>query len=375
MSMVLNEEQSATQAAAKKLIQARSPVLALRKLRDEKADRGFDESLWQQMVELGWAGILIPEEYGGLGLSPGYLSVVLEECGRTLAASPLWSSSVFATYLLVNCVDSAIRRDTLAALAAGQCQVAVALEERARHAPYDIDTVLSAGEHSTLTGRKHFVVNGHVANKFIVSCRDAHNQLRLVLVDAAHKAVRVERNWMVDSHNSATVYFDNVAITSEQILGSADTVQLFDSALDVARLGLAAEMLGSASEAFERTLAYLKEREQFGVIIGSFQGLKHRAANMFVELELARSCVRAGFSYLDEGGSDATQLAKLASIAKMQLSQTLNLVSNESVQMHAGIGMTDEHEIGFFLKRARVLEQLLGDDVFHVDRYADLHQY
>ena len=373
MSMVLSEELVATQDAAKKLLQSQSPVAALRKLRDDKNEDGFDRALWQQMVDLGWAGILIPEQLGGLGLTAGYLGVVLEECGRTLASSPLWSSAMFATYLLTHCDDSTNTRETLSVMATGQCLVAVATEEKARHAPFDIETTLN--EDGVLNGKKHFVVHGHVAHKLIVTARDSHNKFCLLLVDAGLAGVTVERNWMVDSHNSATVTFDNVVIDSGNRLLADDVEKLFEKSLDVARLGLSAEMLGAASEAFERTLAYLKEREQFGVIIGAFQGLKHRAADMFVELELARSCVREGLCYLDEGGASSNKLARLASIAKMQLSHTVQLVAKESVQMHGGIGMTDEHEIGFFLKRARVMEQLLGDDVYHTDRYATLNGY
>lgn len=381
MSLVLNEEQVATQDAAKRLIQSQSPVSALRTLRDSKDDNGFDRALWQSMVELGWAGILIPEEFGGLGLTPGYLSVILEESGRNLTSSPLWSSAFFASYLLVNSHNSELKQQTLTAMATGECLVSVALEEKARHAPYDIVTLVSAGSTPVLKGRKHFVVNGHVADKFIVSARNEQGELKLVVLDSNQQGVVVERNWMVDSHNSASVFFDGVQLGADQILKTDDAGVLFESALDAARLGLAAEMLGTATEAFERTLAYLKEREQFGVIIGTFQALKHRAALMFVELELSRSAVREGFAALDAvflndaRAADVNELSRLASIAKMQLSQTLHLISSESVQLHGGIGMTDEHEIGFYLKRARVLEQLLGDERFHIDRFATLSGY
>lgn len=373
MTLVLSAEQIATQDAAKKLIRSHSPVTALRRLRDEKDANGYDKNVWQQMIDLGWTGIVISEENGGLGLAPGYLSVVLEECGRTLTSSPLWSSGLFASYILSNTSTSELNQATLSAMAAGGCTVAVALEEKARHAPYEIDTTLSEG--LILNGRKHFVVNGHSADKLVVSARDSAGQLKLVLIDRDQGGVIVERNWMVDAHCSATVFLNDVQVTPEQVLVAENIQTLFEVSLDVARLGLAAEMLGVASEAFDRTRAYLKEREQFGSTIGSFQALKHRAAVMFVELELAKSAVRDGFSLLDAGAPDPEKLARLASIAKMQLCETLNLVSNEAVQMHGGIGMTDEHEIGFFLKRARVLEQLLGDDVFHIDRYASLSGY
>jgi len=379
MSMVLSEEQVATQDAARKLIQDQSPVTALRKLRDEKNDLGYDADLWQSMVDLGWSGIIIPEDCGGIGLTPGYMCVILEECGRNLVSSPLWSSGFFASYLLAQSADSALKRETLAALANGDCQVAVALEEHARHDPLSVQTRVSGSSNPVLNGNKHFVVNGHVADHFIVSARDDQGELCLLLVNARQDGVQVQRNWMVDAHNSASLSFDNVVLNSDQFIRCSDahanSTALLEQALDAARLGLAAEMLGSATEVFERTLAYLKEREQFGAIIGSFQALKHRAANMFVELELSRSVVREGFAELDKPQPNPGKLARLASIAKMQLSETLHLVSSEGVQLHGGIGMTDEHEIGFYLKRARVLEQLLGDGGYHVDRFAALAGY
>lgn len=375
MSLVLTEEQVAVQDAAKKLIRAQSPLTELRRLRDEKNPTGYCVDLWQRMIELGWPGIIIPETFGGLGLTADYLSVILEECGRTLTPSPVWSSGLFASYLIVNSNTSELQRETLTALAAGTRTVAVALEEKARHAPFDIKTTLSGTSQMKLNGRKHFVVNGHVADALVVTARSDEGALQLVLVNTAQSGVTVERNQMVDSHNSATITFNDVSIEPQQVLCSSNAEALLQAGLDVARLGLSAEMLGTASEAFDRTLAYLKEREQFGAIIGSFQALKHRAATMFVELELARSAVREGFSVLNSNEVNTTKLARLASIAKMQLCQTLHLISNEAVQLHGGIGMTDEHEIGFFLKRARVLEQLLGDDVYHIDRYASLSGY
>ena len=382
MNMVLNEEQLATQSAAKKLIQAQSPVSALRALRDSAADEspskktcGYDKELWQQMVELGWPGIIVPEQYGGLGLPPGYLAVILEEAGRTLTACPLWSSALFSSYLLTHCTNESLKQSVLSEMANGSTTVTVAMEESARHTPLLIKTKLKeADDNLELNGSKHFVVNGSTADKIIVSARK-QKQLCLVLVNCSQPGIIIETNTMVDAHNSATITFDSVNIKPDQLLTVTDATDLFNQSLDIARLGLAAEMLGTASEAFERTLQYLKDREQFGAIIGSFQALKHRAALMFAELELAKSTVREGFSYADSSPMDANELAKLASIAKAQLCETLHVISNEAIQMHGGIGMTDEHEIGFFIKRARVLEQLLGDDVFHIDRFADLGGY
>jgi acyl-CoA dehydrogenase len=175
---------------------------------------------------------------------------------------------------------------------------------------------------------------------------------------------------MVDSRNAARLRFERVRVPAEALLGTADAAfPALDHALDGARAGLAAEMLGGIQEAFERTLAYLKLRRQFGVPIGSFQALKHRAAQMFCEIELTRSAVLAALAALDAGDGDA---ALLASLAKARACDTFELVSNEAVQMHGGIGMTDAEEIGFFMKRARVAQQTFGDAGFHRARYAAL---
>lgn len=377
MSMVLNEEQIATQDAAKKLIQTESPVSALRKLRDENNELGIDQSLWQQMIEMGWPGIMIPEEFGGLGLSASYMSVILEEMGKTLTASPLWSSGLFAAHLLTQCSNDQIKQTLLPKIASGEAIVSVAIDEKSRHAPFIIDTQLTEQNGTyMLSGQKNFVVNGHIANQLIVSAKDTKGQLHLVLLDANQNGVTVDRNWMVDYHNSASLQLNNVVINQDQLLFAGEEASAaLEFSLDVARLGLCAEMLGTAQEAFDRTLVYLKERTQFDAVIGSFQALKHRAADLFCELELSRSAVREGFSALEESDINHQTIAKLASIAKAQLSLTLIQATNEAVQMHGGIGMTDEHEIGFFMKRARVLEQLLGDDVYHCDRYASLNRF
>ena len=375
MSMVLNEEQLAAQDAAKKLIQNKSPVSALRRIRDNKDASGFDAALWDQMIELGWTAMIIPEEYGGLGLSHDYMSAVLEECGRTLTPSPLWSSCLLCAGLINNASNMAQKQEILPAIATGDVLVSLAMEEQARHQPIALATRMKAkGENFLLTGKKHFVVNGHMANYLIINALSENDEQMLVIVECERAGIEISRNWMVDGHNSATVSFQNVNVSKDDLLfdNALDTKAGFERGLDIARLGLAAEMLGTASEAFDRTLAYLKERQQFGAIIGSFQALKHRAAEMFCELELSRSTVREGFSAIADPAVSDVELGKLASIAKTQLTQTLRLVANEAVQMHGGIGMTDEHEIGFYLKRARVLEHLLGDDVYHVRRFADL---
>jgi acyl-CoA dehydrogenase len=376
MNLLLNEEETLLKHGAHAFFQERMPVKALRALRDARDPDGFDRARWGEMAALGWSGILIPEAYGGAGFGYRGMGQILEEAGRTLAASPLVSTALIAAPLLLATASAAQKQALLPAIAAGQTLLALALDETPRHAPSCIATRAErSGSGYVLAGAKRFVVDGHVARHFIVAARtsgavDARAGISLFLVDAAAPGLQCTRTWMVDSRNAANLVLDAVQVGADALLGALDGGHApLEASLDGARAGLAAEMLGAGLEAFERTIAYLKLRRQFGVAIGSFQALKHRAALMFCELELTRSAVLAALDALDRGGAEA---AALASLAKAKAADTLELVSCEAVQMHGGIGMTDAEEIGFFLKRARVAQQMLGDACFHRDRYASL---
>lgn len=379
MTLVLTEEQRMLKSAAHDFFSRRLPVAALRRLRDEDDPRGFDAGAWREMAELGWAGVLVPEAWGGTGF--GYLGLgqVLEEAGRTLAASPLVATALVAAPLIAACGTPAQRASRLPPLATGERLYALALEESPHHAP--AGTALRAtrdGDAWVLDGTKHHVLDGHVADEIIVVARTAGapgetSGLTLFLLPGDAPGLSRTRIRMVDSRNAARLAFERARVPASALLGSVhEAFPALDRALDGARAGLAAEMLGGALEAFERTLAYLKLRRQFGVPIGSFQALKHRAAQMFCELELTRSAVLAALAALDEGDAEASLLA---SLAKARACDTFELVSNEAVQLHGGIGMTDAEEIGFFLKRARVAQQTFGDARFHRARYAALRGF
>ena len=381
MAMILNEEQTMLKDSAKDFCATNAPITQLRKLRDEENVQGFDSATWNSMVELGWAAIPWGEEHGGLAFGYKGLGVVTEETGRTLTASPLLAS-VWVGGTLVNIGGSqSLKAEILPSVAAGELKLALALEESHRHNPYNIATSASSSAHGfVLSGKKTFVLDGHIADKLIVVARTSGEQhartgLTLFMVDRDAPGISVTRTIMADSRNAANVSFDDVAVATDGLIGSVDSgADILDPALDIARIGLAAEMLGGTLECFERTIAYLKERKQFGVAIGSFQALKHRAANMFCEIELSKSCVLEALTALDEG-RDATEVAKLASLAKAKVGETYNLVSREGIQMHGGIGMTDEFEIGFFIKRAAVAEQTFGDVNYHRNRYGELEGY
>ena len=381
MTMILNEEQTMLKDSAKEFCANSAPISQLRKLRDEDAADGFDRGTWKAMAELGWAAIPFPEAFGGLDFGYKGLGVVTEETGRTLAASPLFATVWLGGTALNRGGNEEQKAALLPPLAAGELLLALALEESHRHNPYAIATeAKKASGGFLLNGKKTFVLDGHVADKLLVVARtsgglDSRAGLSLFLVDRQAAGVKATRTRMVDSRNAANIEFDGVALGDEALLGELDkAADVLDPTLDIGRIGMAAEMLGGLQECFERTIAYLKEREQFGVPIGSFQALKHRAANMFCEVELSKSCVLEALTALDEG-RNAEDVAKLASLAKAKVGETYNLVSREGIQMHGGIGMTDEFDIGFFIKRAAVSEQTLGDVNFHRNRYGELEGY
>ena len=379
--MILSDEQTMLKDTAKEFCANNAPIGQLRKLRDEDSADGFDRDTWNKMAELGWAGIPFPEEHGGLAFGYKGLGVVTEETGRTLAASPLYAT-VWLGGTVVNLGGSdAQKAALLPKIAAGETLLALALEESHRHDPYGIAARAErSGDGYALSGSKKFVLDGHVADQLVVAARTGgkpgdRDGISLFLVPRTAKGVTVTRTKMVDSRNAANVELDNVAVGADALLGGeGQGADVLDPALDIARIGLCAEMLGATQECFERTVQYLKDREQFGVPIGSFQALKHRAANMFCEIELSKSCVLEALTALDEG-RDAGEVAKLASLAKAKVGETFHTVSREGIQMHGGIGMTDEFDIGFFIKRAAVTEQTFGDMHFHRDRYGELEGY
>ncbi|MDG1441334.1 MAG: acyl-CoA dehydrogenase family protein [Pseudomonadales bacterium] len=375
MPLVLNEEQNMLKDAAKDFCTNSTPISQLRGLRDDTSETGFDTDTWQQMVELGWAGITIPEDFGGLGFGYLGMGVVMEECGRTLTASPLLATAVLGAGAILHGGSDELKGELLPQVAGGELLLALAVEETPHHNPYGATTTAEkSGDGYKVTGSKKFVLDGHVANKIVVVARTSGNAgdrdgLTLVLVDSG-AGVNVTRTIMADSRNAANIEFSGVqgVLLGEEGKGA----DVLDKVLDAGRILLSAEMLGGVQECFERTVEYLKVREQFGVPIGSFQGLKHRAAQMFCEVELSKSVVLEALSSLDD---DSEQVGELASLAKARLNDTYNLVSSEGVQMHGGIGMTDEYEIGFFMKRSRVCEHSLGNSAFHRDRYGVIQGY
>ncbi|MDP3117143.1 MAG: acyl-CoA dehydrogenase family protein [Phenylobacterium sp.] len=376
---VLNEEQSMLRDAAKSWVQEKSPVTAFRKMRDSGVELGYDADAWNEMAEMGWAGVIIPEEYGGSDF--GYLSMglILEETGRTLTASPLLASGLAAASALVLGGSDAQKSEWLPKIAGGEVVGALAIDEGAHHAPEKVALKAEkSGSGYKLSGSKSFVLEGMAAGLLIVSARTSGKPgdtdgITLFLVAGDAKGVSRKRLHLADSRGAANITFDGVEVGADAVLGEVDKgYALLEKTLDRARAGLCAEMLGSAVQAFEVTLDYLKVRVQFGQVIGSFQALQHRAAKMFTDLELARSAVEAALQAID---ADTPDVPELVSLAKAKMGDVFHLVSNEMVQMHGGIGMTDAHDAGFYMKRARAAEAAFGNQAYHRDRYARIQGY
>ena len=298
---------------------------------------------------------------------------------KTLTPSPLFSTAVLGASLLEMAGDSSQKSNYLPQLVSGKLTTAFALEEGTHHSPTSISTSAKKdGENFVINGKKTFVIDGHTADLIIVAARtkgdkDDSNGISLFCVDSSNKGLKINRQSMVDSRNSAEIELKDVIVSENDLLGDLhNSYSVIENVLDIARVAIAAEMLGNSSKAFEITLNYLKERKQFGVLIGSFQALKHRAAEMYSEIELTKSAVVSAMNAIDEKSND---MARLSSLCKFKACETSHLVSNESVQMHGGVGGTDEYDVGLFLKRSRVAEQVFGNADFHVDRYATLSEY
>lgn len=379
MPLVLTEEQELLRDAARDFVKDQCTIDSLRQLRDDRTDDGFDRKLWKEMAELGWLGIPFPEELGGAGLGQAELGVVLEELGRRLAVTPFLSTVLLGGGAILEGGTDAQKKRILPAVCEGAEILALAHQEGPRHAPYAVATrARPDADEFILDGAKTLVVDGAAADHLIVVARTSGTSgeragLSLFLVEASAPGVRCRRTFLIDSRSAANVEFSGVRVSKDALIGGQDEgADVLDPVLDRATAALSAEMLGGIEEAFAITVEYLKEREQFGAPIGSFQGLKHRAARWFCEVELSRSIVMKALRAQDE---NAPQAAGLTSACKARVSDTFRLSGEEGIQLHGGVGVTDEENIGFFMKRARVSEILLGDATFHRDRFAELREY
>jgi len=379
MALVLSEEQSMLRDSARGLIGDKAPVSHLRQLRDTRDASGFSRDLWKTFAEMGFSGLLVPQDFGGSGLGCVEAGVVMEEIGRNLMPSPFLATSVLAASALSRGGSAAQKSEHLPGIADGSLLASLAIDEGAKHRPLMTKMqAVRSGNGFRLVGDKAFVVDGHAAGLLIVAARTAgaageRDGLTLFLVDPKAKGIEIERTAMVDSHNAARVKFDSVEINADGVLGEVDQGGLLlEGVLNVGRGAVASEMVGIAEGVFGRTISYLRERKQFGKAIGEFQALQHRAAQLFIEIEITRAAVLKALQTLDTNFEKASAAV---AVAKARAGSTATLAVQEGVQMHGGMGMTDQFDIGFFMKRARVCQELFGDSNFHADQLARMKGY
>lgn len=352
---ILSEEQEMLRDMARDWATNESPVTAFRKVRD--SDENFDRAAWETMSQMGWTGVIIPEAHGGSDFGWLSMGLVVEELGKTLTASPLVASTTAASAIMLGGSEDQ-KAKWLPGIASGAVIATLAVDEGPRHDPAAVSSTVSGG---SLTGTKAFVAEADAAQLFVVAAVDG-----LYLVEKG-EGVSVSPRKLVDQRGFGEVRFDGAA--ADRLVGGGES--LLDDVLDRARILASAEMLGMAQQVFDVTLDYLKQRVQFNQVLASFQALQHRMADLFGDLAMMRSAVEGGLQAVDSGFG----IARAATLAKAEANRVLHKMASEGIQLHGGIGMTDEYDVGFYLKRARVLEAQWGNSIFLKDRFAALAGY
>ncbi|PHR61372.1 MAG: acyl-CoA dehydrogenase [Robiginitomaculum sp.] len=373
MALLLNEDEKMLAESAAGFFADKAPVRQLRALRDDKDETGFSKALWSEMADMGFTSVLVPEEFGGVDMGFMAAGLIAEEMGKNLSASPFLSTAVLAAQALKQHASTEQKAKYLPQICTGETLFSVALDETSKHTPSQMELRATAsGNGFKLNGSKCMVIDGHVADQILVFA-NTDDGLSVFIVPANADGLSIERTIMADSRNAARMDFDNVEVTGEQLVGAlGGGVEVLDTVCNAGRALLAAEMLGASSQVFEITTAFLKERKQFGKIIGEFQALQHRASHLYCELELCRSAVFSALTALDD---NAENVGAIVGMAKAKLSSVAKLAALEAVQMHGGMGMTDEIDVGLYLKRIRVAQELLGDADFHREQIANHKGY
>lgn len=376
MSLLTDDQKMLQDTAASFLAEEGSIARQLRHWRDTACTDGYGTALWKRFGELGLSGIAIPESHGGLGLGATEAALVLEEIGRNLTPSPFLTTAVVGA----RAIEGTAHADRwYSEILSGEAVLALAVDEDPSHAPEQ--TALEAkrqGNGFVLNGSKQFVVHGNSADMVLTLARTAGSPgetdgLTLFAVPKGASGLGLENVALVDSSKAARLTFDNVALDADSVVGEVDGGWApLSRALTAGRAGAAAEMVGVAAGASAMTFDYLKQRKQFGKAIGEFQALQHRAAHLYGEMEIARAAAFKAAQLID---SQDEKAELHVSVAKAKAADVASLAAREGVQMHGGIGMTDEHDIGLFMKRAAVLGELFGDVYYHRRRVAELSGY
>tara|TARA_R110002126_G_scaffold76907_8_gene191939 strand:- start:121 stop:1257 length:1137 start_codon:yes stop_codon:yes gene_type:complete len=378
MPLYLNEDQQMLHDSAAEFMKGEAPVSHLREFRDKNCKDGFSHALWKQFAEMGFTGILIGEDEGGLGMGHVEAGVVLEQIGRNLSPSPFLTTSVAGVEAL-NAGGKALRDKYFPGILSGDTVLALAVDEGPKHRPDQIAMAATReGNGFKLDGKKQFVVQGGSADTLIVAARTSGSAgddkgLTLFAVDANAQGLSKNSVRLVDSAMAAHLEFDGVLVDADAVIGEVDEGDVvLRSLLNAGRSGAAAETLGVGAGAMDITVDYIKGRKQFGALIGSFQALQHRIAHLYSEMEIARATVLKAQQLLDEGSSKAELMV---SVAKAKAGKATALSVKEGVQMHGGVGMTDEYDIGLYMKRDRALQEFMGDVNYHTNLVAEMHGY
>lgn len=378
MPLYLDDDQTMLHDTAADFMKSEAPVAHLREFRDKQCKDGFSHALWEQFGEMGFIGILVSEEDGGLGLGHVEAGIILEEVGRNLTPSPFLTTAVAGVTALKD-AGGAMREKWLPGILAGKTVLGLAIDEGGKHRP---DRIAMAAERSgngfKLTGRKQFAIHGASADMLVAAARTGGSAgeeegITLFAVERDVSGLDLDPVRLVDSAVASHAEFDGVEVTADAVIGEVDQGwATLTRMLDAGRVGAAAESVGVGSGAMDMTIDYIRERKQFGVPIGSFQALQHRAAHLYAELEVARAATLKAQQALDEGDEKA---ALHVAVAKAKAGQAAQLAVQESVQMHGGVGMTDEYDIGLYMKRDRALAEFFGDAAYHANRVAEMSGY
>ena len=375
--MILTDDQRMLQDVVRPFMAEEGAIKAqLRHWRDSGCGDGFGHGLWKQLAELGLTGVLVPEVAGGAGLGQVEANLILEEIGRNLTPSPFLTTSVAVVRALEGSAQAA---HWYPAIVAGETVAALAIDEGKAHNPAAIALEAKRqGNGFLLNGHKRFVVHGASEDLLLVAARTAGapgetKGVTLFAVPRDTAGVAVENVALADSSKAARLTLADVAVDADSVVGEVDDGWApLSRALGAGRAGAASELVGIAAGASEMTFDYLKQRKQFGRLIGEFQVLQHRAAHLYGEIEIARAAAMKAAQLIDAGDPRADLLT---AVAKAKAGKVARLAVQEGVQMHGGIGMTDEHDIGLYMKRQAVLDELFGGPRFHADEVARLSGY
>jgi len=372
MPLILTEEQKMLKEAASEFLLTNSPIESFRELRDNNY-QSYDPKVWEGFVEMGWTALTIPENYGGLDFGYTGLGQILEETGKTLTKSPLISSILLSATAIRLSDNETLKAKWLPELMSGKTLMSLALDEKSFFDPNSVESSASlSGDSFIINGKKRMVIDA-CDSDYLIVVASLNESISLFLVNSKSKGIDIKNDVFMDAGSYSSISFNNVKVPAKNQLDiEIEGKAILKSILDIGAIGLSCEMLGSVQAAFNQTMDYIKEREQFGTKIGSYQGLQHRAAHLFCEIELCKSITLKALKSIDDENENLSQYAHLA---KAKLGEALKLTSNEAIQMHGGIGVTDDVNIGFYLKRARVVQHLLGDTNYHLECIAKQKGY